>query len=335
MPTFIYVAVAGDDKILNFSMEPESGELRLNEEVHVPGGPAPLAIDPKKQFLFAGLRASYQIASFRIVPKTGKLSLQGTIPLDTDPCFLSTDRSSHFLFSTYYSAGFIAVHAIGWNGKLNPEPVEWLSTDENPHALHTDPSNTFAFIPHTGGNVIFQCLFDENTGHLTPNSIPTVRPEPGLGPRHFCFHPTKNVLYVSNELGNSVTAYHFESTTGCLSEFQTISTLPKDYHEENTCAQIHIAPSGRFLYVSNRGHDSIACFSIDAASGQLRLSGHTLTEKIPRAFTFDPAGRFLFVAGRDAGRLASYRIHPQSGALLPIEKYPLGKRPLWLLAVSW
>jgi 6-phosphogluconolactonase len=334
MQHYLYVSLLGEDKIVIFSLDSETGKLESKSIVTIPGGPAPLAIDPTKKFLYSGLRDSYQIASFRIDQNMGNLSFLGAVPLDANPCFLATDRKGRFLLSSYYHAGSVAVHLIGEDGVVKVSPVESLSTAENAHSIQTDPSNRFAFIPHTGPNLILQCVFDEHTGRLDSNPVPSVIPEEGSGPRHFCFHPGKDLVYFVNELGSSVTAYNFDPISGCLSSFQMISTLPENYTGQNTCAQIQITPSGKFLYASNRGHDSIACFSIEAFSGQLTSLGQMPTEAIPRAFTLDPEGDFLFAAGRESGRLASYRINPQTGELTPLEIYPVGKSPMWVLAVS-
>lgn len=334
MQHYIYVSLSVDDKIVIFSMDSETGQLESRGVAHVRGGPALLAIDPAKKFLYVGLRSSYQLASFRIDQQSGELLLTGMISLDTDPCFLAIDRKGHFLLSSYYSAGLGGVHRLGKDGKVNTPPIEWISTAENAHSIQTDPSNRFAFVPHTGPNFIAQFRFDELLGHLTPNSVPTVIPEADVGPRHFCFHPNKNIVYVVNEQGSCITAYNFDPRTGCLSAFQTIATLPEEYPGENTCAQIHITPSGRFLYASNRGHDSIACFSIEDSTGQLTSLGQTPTETVPRAFTLDPEGNFLFAAGLESGRLASYRINSQTGKLMPLDIYSVGERPMWVLAMS-
>ena len=208
MQNYIYVTLSGEDAIVCFSLNPVTGHLTRTHTFQVPGGPGPLTIDPTKKFLYAGLRSSYQIAGFSIDPSTGTLGPIGTVPLDTDPCFLSTDRTGHFLLSSYYRAGVVAVHAIGRDGVVTTPPLEWISTAENAHSVQTDPSNRFAFVPHTGPNFIAQFRFDESNGHLTPNSPPVVHPEQDEEPRHFCFHPDKDIVYVSNERGNSVTAYH-------------------------------------------------------------------------------------------------------------------------------
>src|SRR5262249_11860844 len=136
----------------------------------------------------------------------------------------------------------------------------------------------------------------------------------------------------SNEQGCSVTAYRMDPAIGALSAVQTISTLPEGFTARNTCSQIHLTPSGRFLYVANRGHNSIAGFAVDAATGQLTAVGHASTEPVPSAFCLDPAGRFLFAAGSASGRLASYRINGETGALTPLATYAVGQRPQAVLA---
>jgi 6-phosphogluconolactonase len=200
--------------------------------------------------------------------------------------------------------------------------------------MQTDPSNKFAFVPHipgNGPNAIFQFRFDEHTGHLTSNSPLRVEPKEHLGPRHFCFHPTQDILYFSNERGCSVTGYRLDTATGTLSAFQTITTLPAGYTERNTCSQIQIASSGKFLYAPNRGHNSIAGFAVDPSTGWLTPIGHVSTEPVPSAFSLDPESTFLFAAGNQSGRLASYRINGETGALTPLETYAVGQRPMWVL----
>ena len=335
MTYYVYISVAAENKILIFKMEPETGKLLFQEGVELGGAPGPLAVDPNRELLYAGIRSNREISSFRIDQSTGSLSLIGTVSLDADPCYLSTDRRGNFLLSAYYGAGVAAVHPIGKDGAVGSPPIEWRSTAERAHCIRTAPSNQFVFVPHTAGpNLIFQFKFDENTGALTPNAVPKVIPEEGAGPRHFCFHPSKDILYFSNEQGCSVTAYHFDTSAGTLAPFQTISTLPDDFDGDNSCAQIHITPNGKFLYVSNRGHDSIAGFSIDSGTGRLISIGQQQTEAIPRAFTIDPTGNFLFAGGQASGRLASYRIDPQTGALSPLDTYTIGKQSLWVLIIG-
>ncbi len=329
-----YVSFQDDDRIAIFTVDPATGMLTWQEDVAVEGGPAPLAIDPGKNFLYVGGRGSQEISSYRIDRNTGGLSLIGTAPLQGEPVYLATDRTGRFVLSAYYYQSTAAVHAVNSDGAVTIPPVEWRYTAGGAHAIQTDPSNRFAFVPHIanrGPNAIFQFRFDENTGRLTPNDPPKHSPQEYLGPRAFVFHPNLDVVYFSDEQGSSVTAYNLEPSAGTLVPFQTISTLPAGYSGANTCSQIQVTPSGKFLYAPNRGHNSVASFTIDASSGRLTATGRVPTEAVPRAFSLDPAGNFLFVAGLESGRLASYRVHPDHGELTPLETTEAGNRPMWVL----
>jgi 6-phosphogluconolactonase len=157
-----------------------------------------------------------------------------------------------------------------------------------------------------------------------------VIPPEGTGPRHYDYHPNEAYVYVVNEQGCSVTAYRFDRAAGTLSPLQTLSTLPEGYRGENSCAQIHIHPSGRFLYAANRGHDSIACFAVDPGSGRLTALGQQPSEPVPRTFGLDPAGHFLYAAGQGTGRLAAYRIDQEQGTLSLLDTYAVGEHPMWV-----
>jgi 6-phosphogluconolactonase len=339
MPYYMYVSLQDDDKILVFTMDAETGKLTPKGEIPVSGGPSPLTISPDRKVLYVGHRNVPEISSFRMDPDTGGLTQSGTVSPEAAPTFLSTDRKGKYLLSAYYQGAHAAVHPIGDNGAVGGPPIEWLETATGAHAMQTDPSNKFAFVPHIAGNGpnaifqfrFFQFRFNENTGHITPNSPPRVEPAEHLGPRHFCFHPTQNILYFSNEQGCSVTGYRLDTTKGTLSAFQTITTLPEGYAERNTCSQIQISPSGKFLYAPNRGRNSIACFSVNASSGQLTSIGQVPTEAVPSAFSLDPEGNFLYAAGSESDRLASYQVNSDTGELTPLETYSVGERPMWVL----
>ena len=349
MPSYMFVAVQDDDKISVFTMDVGTGKLTPKAEVPVSDGPSLLAISPDREVLYVGHRGVPGISSWRIDHGTGGLTQNGTVSTDGWSAFLSTDRKGRYLLSAYYQAGHVAVHPIGDDGSVGGPPTEWLATDTGAHAIQTDPSNKFAFVPHIarlfdnvlepvkeayGPNVIFQFRFDENTGHLTPNSPLKVEPEENHGPRYYCFHPTQDIVYFSNEQGCSVTAYRLDTSTGTLSAFQTVSTLPDGHIGRNTCSQIQISSSGKFLYVPNRGHNSIAGFSVDASTGRLTAVGQVSTEAVPSAFSLDPEGKFIYAAGSATGRLASYRINGDTGQLTPLETYPVGQRPMGVLVTS-
>ena len=233
---------------------------------------------PTGRFLYVGCREITQLVSFEIDQSSGGLTQNGSVPLDAWPVYVATDRRGRFVLSSYYQGARVAVHPIGDDGSVGGDPVVSLETATGAHAMQTDPTNAYAFVPHIAGNgpnSIWQFRFDENTGHITPNSPATVDPEEFLGPRHFCFHPSLDVLYFSNEQGCSVSAYNLDTSNGTLSLFQTVTTLPPEgFSERNTCSQIQITASGRFLCAPNRGHDSIAGYTVDAETGGADVQRH-------------------------------------------------------------
>ena len=169
---------------------------------------------------------------------------------------------------------------------------------------------------------------------MSPNTPFKLEPSAEIGPRHYCFHSSLDVAYFSDEQGCSVTAYRLDRAAGTLSAIETVPSLPQGVTVRNTCSQIYLTPSGRHLYVGNRGHNSIAGFAVDAATGRLTPAGHAPTEAVPTAFGLDSTGSFLFSAGTASGRLASYRVDGGTGALTPLTTYAADGRPAAVLAVS-
>tara|TARA_Y100000815_G_scaffold273663_1_gene305497 strand:- start:283 stop:1302 length:1020 start_codon:yes stop_codon:yes gene_type:complete len=336
MTYFAYISLEADDKILAFTLDSNTGKLTQTRAAPVSGRPAALAISPDRRFLYVGRRGALDIASFSIDQANGDITQIGSAPLQGEPVALSTDRKGRYVLSAYYYQRTVGVHRVE-NGAAVTPAVEWLMTASGAHSIQTDPSNRFAFVPHIanrGPNQIYQFAFDENTGHLTPNSPPRVEPTEYLGPRHFCFHPSLDILYFTDEQGCSVTAYRLDTEAGTLSSFQTMSTLPDGYSESNSCSQIQITPNGRFLYAPNRGHNSIAGFTVDPSSGALSAAGHVATQAVPRAFSLDPQGKFVYAAGQETGNLTSYLIDQDTGELTPSEIYPVGNRPMWVLTTE-
>jgi 6-phosphogluconolactonase len=345
MPNYVYVAAQDTNQIVVLTINDETGRLTPQAEIPMAGGPSLLAISPNRHCLYVGHRAAPEISSHRIDPETGGLTHLGSITPPDPAGFLATDRSGRYLLVAYYQGGRVAVYPLGDEGALGAPPIEWLPTAIGAHAIQTDRSNRFAFVPHIarlndnvlepprdapGPNVIYQFRFDATTGRLTPNTPGHLAMGRPLGPRHFCFHPSQDVVYFSDEQGCSVTGYRLDPVAGTLSAFQTISTLPDGYTGRNTCSQIQLTPAGQFLYVPNRGHNSIAGFAV-GATGQLTAVGRVATEAVPSAFSLDPTGQFVYAAGSATGRLAAYRIEGETGALTPLETYPVGQRPMGVL----
>lgn len=335
MAFYMYLSITGEGKIARYEMDPDSGALAFKEDVAAGAGVMPLVADSGLERLYAGLRGEPSVQTYSLDRGTGRISLLGTTPFDWDTTFMSLDNTGRFLLSASNGHAVAGVHAIGDGGIVQGVPVDRQETARGAHCIQTDPSNRFAFVPHVSeSNMICQFKFDEHTGKLFPNDPARVEQPPDTEPRHYCHHPALNVLYVDNELASSVTAYRIDPDRGTLEAMQTVSTLPEDFAVENTCAQIHIHPTGRFVYMSNRGHDSIAGFAIEPDSGLLRAIGQTPTEKTPRAFNLDPQGRFLYAAGLASGRLASYGIEQDSGALAPLDVYDVGPSPAWVMVLD-
>ena len=353
MQSHLYLSIAGENRIAIYTFDVSNGAIEFQEDVNVTGSPGPLTLSPCGNYLYAGLRSSREISTFRIDEKSKQLTLLRTIKLDADTCYIATDKTGKYLLSAYYGAGKVTVHAIGDDKTVQDELIQTVETAPHAHYIETDVSNRFAFVPHTvPANAIYQFHFDPNTGMLIENPFGNSNPDEPVGPRHYCEHPNKPIFYFSNEQGSSVSAYNLQKgdteasisksgdpdytvhdAPGLLWEFQTLSTLPADFDEHNSCAQIHIDPQGKFLYVSNRGHDSIAMFSIDEENGELTTLGQQLTEPTPRVFNIDETGNFLFAGGQGSGKLATYRIDRESGVLAPLETYEVGENPMWVLFV--
>ena len=350
MAIHMYVSLQDDDRIVRFIMDPETGKLDRQGEVEVVGGPAPLALNPAHTALYVGQRREFRLSSYNIDQKTGGLTLSGDVALEGEPCHMSTDRTGRHVLSAYYQAGHCAVHPIDETGAVGGEATEWLETNSGAHCFQTDPSNRYAFLPHiatgSGGlpllppgrqegvNAIYQYRFNVSTGHLTPNDTPMVAPQAPDGPRHYCFHPNKSLVYVSNEQGSSVTVYSLDGSNGTLTPGQTVTTLPQGFTGPNTCSQIQIHPQGLSLHVGNRGHNSIASFAIDQSTGALTPTGWAEADPIPRAFSVDPTGNFLYAAGLETGNLIGFRLDQRSGTLARLESYPVGALPMWVLMTT-
>ena len=331
---FVYVSLRNSDAIAIYKMDKSSSKLEIIDSLTVKGGPAPLGLDPSGNYLYVGLRGTNTLSSYRIDHRTGRLSLINSIHAADNMAYVATDRTGRFLLTAYYAAGKAAIYPINSKGELQSKAVLIFTNYVNAHSILTDPANKFAFIADKGGDKIYQYKFDEKTGNLTPNEPPVVITPNGTEPRHFVFHGTKDIIYFVNETNNTVTVYHFDKNKGIITPFQNISTIPKDFKEFTKTADIHLTPDNRFLYASNRGHESITAYKVDPKTGELAIIGYYHTEVNPRSFAIDPTGNYLFCAGETSNNLASYKINRETGALEKIESFYIGEVPSWVLAIN-
>jgi 6-phosphogluconolactonase len=298
--------------------------------------PSWLTVHPNQRFLYAANETgNYQgaksgaVSAFAIDRKTGKLTfLNQVASRGADPCHATVDKTGKNLLVANYSSGNIAVFRLHEDGRLGEASAFVQHTgssvnrdrQEGPHAhsIAPSPDNRFVLNADLGLDELLVYRFDPEKGSLTANDPPFAKLHPGAGPRHFAFHPNGKFVYVISEMQSTVTAFAYDAARGSLRELQTVSTLPKDFAGESTTAEIRVDDSGRFLYGSNRGHDSIAVFSIDAVKGTLTPVEIVSTGgKEPRNFEIDPTGKYLFAANQNSGSVVVFRIDAKSGRLTP------------------
>jgi 6-phosphogluconolactonase len=269
------------------------------------------------------------VSAFAINADTRALTLINHQPTHgAHPCYVGIDNSGRYALVANYSGGNISIFPIAADGALAPAstvvPHNGVPTHHDaphPHSLVATPDSRYLFAPDCGLDRIFIYRLDTAGGTLIANDPPFVMLAPGAGPRHLAFHPSGNTLFCINERNSTLTALAYEPDGAVLRELQTVSTLPEDFAGQNSCADIHIHPSGRFLYGSNRGHNSIAIFAVDAATMRLRALGHASTAgRTPRNFGIDATGTFLLVANQDTDTVVTLRIDQATGALTPTEQ---------------
>ncbi|MBI4189837.1 MAG: lactonase family protein [Betaproteobacteria bacterium] len=326
---FLYVSLNDADALVVYHMDPQTGALANRGKVKVGSRPGAQTIDVAGRFLYVAIRDEYTVATCAIDGKTGALTLRGATPVVDEAVYLAIDRTGRYLLTAYFQAGKAAVYPIQADGTIGNQATVVLDGFKDPHSIQSDPTNRFVYIPDPNACKILQYSFNQQDGTLSPAASTQIVTE-NENPRHFWFHPSLNVVYFVNENSNSVMAFRRDASNGALTAFQTLSTLPPDYTGDSKCAHIELLPEGRFLYASNRGHDSLAIYSVDAADGKLAFLSHQPTEKKPRSFTIDPTGRFLYSAGQDSGKMTAYRIDQNNGSLQPLASYDVGPGPSWV-----
>ena len=333
MRQILFVSSAGESKVSCWEIDSDQGELTFMSSSIIEGRPSPMVADVENLKLYVGRRDIPQISTYTYDVTSGALThdSDGAV-LHSDPCYIALDKTKNHIFGAYYSAGGVSVNRI-MDGVIDKD-IEWIPTGFGAHCVMTDLSNKHVLLPHIAGeqgiNTIRSYNFDAEKGKLRPNNPDSYDQKDNRGPRHFVFHPNGKFVYFSNEQECSVTVYKYEE--GRIEELQTESTLPMHYSGVNTCAQIRITGDGKFLYAPNRGHDSIACFSVNTSTGLLKSIGRTSTEPTPRVLDIDITGKYLYSAGLDSGYISAFSIG-NKGKLSLIDRYEVGKEPMWVLVV--
>ncbi|MEM7031724.1 MAG: lactonase family protein [Chloroflexota bacterium] len=314
-----------------YHLDQQAGTLTYISQTTGLLNPTYQTLHPNGRYLYSvseGLGDEAVITAFEINAETGFLTYLNEQSAHGDfPCHLNVDQTGQHLIIANYGSGSVVVYPLAGNGHLgkrsqfiqheggtmvNPE------RQEGPHAhcIQFDANNNFVFVADLGLDKLMIYQLDRQQGQLQPAAQPWIEAAPGAGPRHLAWHPSGDYLFLINELGSTIMSLAYDKATGRLQTLDTVSTLPENFAGESTCAAVRVAPSGKFVYGSNRGHDSIASFTFDANTGRLTSTGHTLTQgQTPRDFNIDPSETFLLAANQDTDTVVTYRINPDDGTL--------------------
>jgi len=352
---FVYVGTYtnGDDNsegIYVYRFDPSDGSLTPAGTATGIDNPSFLEISPDGRFLYAVSEVfevngtpGGAVAAYSVDRQTGALTyLNSQSTHGACPCHLNIDRTGQYVMVANYMGGNLAVLPIRKDGSVGPasdvvqhEGCSNVNPErqEGPHAHSTNisPDNRFAITADLGKDMVIVYKMDIENGKLLPTDKGQVNVAPGYGPRHLDFHPNGRFAFLLNELGNTVVAYGYDAGTGALELINTVSTLPAEFDGESIAADIHVHPNGKFLYASNRGHDSIVICSIGEESGELEVLGHKSTMgEHPRNFCIDPTGTYLLVANRDTSDIATFTIDMKTGFLSPSGQVAEVPRPVCL-----
>ncbi len=327
----------GSEGIYTFELNPQTGKTTPPRLAAKLVNPSFVAISPSGKFLYsvnevsdfpgANGKKAGGVSSFAMNAKSGTLTkLNSQISGGAGPCHLSVDQTGKCVIVANYGGGSVASLPVKENGELEPAAsfIQHEGSSINPrrqegphaHSANVDAGNNFVVVADLGLDKLMVYKLDAKKGTLTPSDPPYVSSNPGAGPRHFSFHPNGKFAYVCNEMQSSVTAYDYDAKQGVLTSLVTLSTLPEDYEDQgNSTAEALVHPSGNFLYVSNRVHDSIAMYKIKD-NGTIKHIGNESTQgKIPRNFGIDPTGKYLLASNQDSNTIVVFAIDQSSGKL--------------------
>ncbi len=331
-----YTAKTSSKGIYAYRFDAEKGQLTPIGVAAETPDPSFVAVHPNGKYLYAVNEignfnggVSGAVSAFAIDAKTGTLKFLNQVATHgAGPCHISLDKNGSFVLVANYDGGSIVSFPVRDDGMLGTAAgfVQHSGSgpnkerQEGPHAhwIATSPDNRFALAVDLGLDEVVVYGFDPSRGIFTPSISGFAKVKPGAGPRHLAFHPNGKFAYVLSEMESSVTVFTYQPKTGAMTSLQTISALPKDYAGTKEAAEIAVHPSGKFLYTSNRGHDSIAVFAIDEKKGTLKSLGQVLTGgKTPRHFAIDPTGTYLLAENQESNNIVVFHIDAATGNLTP------------------
>jgi 6-phosphogluconolactonase len=352
--TYVYVSNAEDGNIGTYTME-RDGTLKPGDRVGAGKLVMPMSVSPDKRFLFAAVRTKpFTAVTYAIDRRTGALKELSRGPLAESFPYITADKTGRYLLGASYGGHLVSVNPIGKDGKVG-EPLQVIPTALNAHAIITDKTNRYVYVPHLGTDQIFQFRFDAKTGKLTANTPPIVQMKAKTGPRHIIISGDNKFAYLLSELVGTVTTLSLDPKTGLLSQVGEPASIlprdsklrpgaprvpagqgetPRDVSNDIWASDLHLTPDGKFLYAAERTSSTLGAFSVDAATGKLTHLASTPVEKQPRGFRIHPTGKFMVVSGELSDTISVYAIEA-TGALTLLQKYPTGKDSNWVEIVSF
>jgi 6-phosphogluconolactonase len=352
-PITVYVGTYTDTTskgIYRFTLDPKTGATTPPVLAAETRNPSFLALHPSGRFLYAvGEISSFDgkpsgaVSAFAVDPKTGGLALLNQQSSEgAGPCHVTVDKAGTHVLVANYGGGTVAVLPIGADGKLaaassvqahaGSGPNKARQEKPHAHGIYLSADNRFAFAPDLGADRVFVYRYDAAKGALEPHGAAAL--PPGSGPRHLAFDPQEKNAYVINELLSTITVMAYDAAKGTLTPGDSVSTLPTGFSGTSSTAEVAVSPDGRFVYGSNRGHDTLAIFSRDAATGRLTPLGHVPVGGLtPRHFTFDPSGQTILAAHQGSDTISVFRVDPRSGQLSPVGGTLSVGKPVCLLPV--
>ena len=322
-----------DEGIYVYKFDATDGDLKFLSTATGVVNPSYLAIHPKNNLLIAVNEIgeyegdkSGSVSSFAINPNGSLRLLNQVASGGGAPCYVSIDKSANWALVANYSGGNVSIFPLGKNGKLKPYSdlkqhtgsgiVDDRQSKPHAHAIVLDPKENFALAVDLGLDKVISYNVDKKNGKLENITESDLTVVSGAGPRHLTFHPNKKLAFIISELNSTITSCTYEAKSGKLTSVMTVNTLPDGFSGESYCADIHVSPNGKFLYGSNRGHDSIVIFKIDQKTGELTyVDHHSVNGKWPRNFMIDPTGQFLLAANQNSNNIVVFKIDSETGKL--------------------
>jgi len=343
---FAYVSCADEGEIRIYAVRAD-GTLEARGAARAEKTLGPLAVSPDQRYLVGAARTEpYTAHCYRIERGSGALVETGKARLAHSLPYITFDRTGRYLLGASYGGHLVCVNPVGADGRVG-DPQQVIPTARNAHAIITDRSNRYAFVPHLGTDQVFLFRFDEKTGRLSANTPPVLQLAKGSGPRHLVQSPDGRFVYLLNELTATVSTLALDGD-GLLKEIHSVSALPadtrlgpgaprpneRDKEKDIWASDIHVTPDGRFVYAAERTGSTINLLGADAG-GRLTYVSSTPTEPQPRGFRLDPAGRIMIVTGEKSDTISSYTVDAKTGALKLVGKYPTGKGGNWVEIVTF